>query len=77
MADLGIFNKGFRISEGVRFEQTTVLTLIVWIDRSKQTVQTQNRHHRIQNVVSDQGLQFATHSAILDTFTLCNMDLCY
>ena len=77
MADLGIFNMGFRISEGVRSDQTTVLTLIVWIDRSKQTVQTQNRHHRIQNVVSDQGLQFVTHSAILDTFTFCNMDLCY
>ena len=29
---------GVKISEGVRFDQTTVLAVSIWTDRTKQTV---------------------------------------
>ena len=44
-----LFNMGFKISRGFRFDQITVLNLSIWTDKSQQTVLTQIRVYTVCN----------------------------
>ena len=61
---------GSRISQEVRFDQITILTLLILADRPKRSVS-----DTAESVASDQDLQFATHPTILHLFTGSKMDL--
>ena len=61
VVDPGFFNRGFKISEGVRFDQATILTQSV----SKQC--------RPRSDATEPTLRFATHIAIVDIFTGSNI----